>query len=354
LKIQAEYIWIDGQRPTAKLRSKTKIIEAADRFVNLVDVPLWGFDGSSTMQASTKNSDCKLKPVCVVPDPIRGRPNILVLCETFNFNGKAHETNTRAMLRKAMDKYSPIDPWVGIEQEYTMYDGNGSYPLRWPSGGGYPEPQGKYYCGVGYDEICGSELKEAHLRACLDAGLSIEGTNAEVMFSQWEFQIGCGNPLIISDHLWIARYLIYTIGAQFKIAVKLDPKPIGGDWNGAGAHTNFSTREMRVENGFSVIEKACKRLGEFQKEHLAVYGANNDQRLTGEHETCNMHEFRYGIGNRGASVRIPANVAEAGFGYLEDRRPAANIDPYQVCTAMLETICGKGFDPKIFKYFYEK
>ncbi|MBI3046280.1 MAG: glutamine synthetase beta-grasp domain-containing protein [Candidatus Harrisonbacteria bacterium] len=340
--IQAEYIWLDGQKPTAKLRSKTKIIEEPGR--KLEAIPEWGFDGSSTEQATGSFSDCALFPVAFFKDPIRGGANILVMCEVMNPDGTPHSSNTRARLTKAAEKYRNHDPLFGIEQEYTLYDKDGVRPLRWPEGSGFPAPQGRYYCGVGSDEVYGRELIEAHTKACLEAGILICGTNAEVMPAQWEFQVGPLGPLEAGDHLWAARWLLYRLGENLGISAKLDPKPIAGDWNGAGAHTNFSTKAMRENGGLKVIEAACKKLGQFHKEHIAVYGADNDRRLTGKHETCGINEFRYGVSDRGASIRIPMATANAGCGYLEDRRPAANMDPYLVLTALLETVCGEGFE----------
>ncbi|OHB21357.1 MAG: glutamine synthetase [Parcubacteria group bacterium RIFCSPHIGHO2_02_FULL_48_10b] len=357
MKIRAEYIWIDGQKPTAKMRSKTKILDVKDIPASSDDVPRWGFDGSSTSQATTDASDLDLVPVFAIPDPIRGAPNILVLCEVYHPDGRPHESNTRAVLRKSLKKYQKqYEPWFGFEQEYTLYDKDGIWPLRWPQGGGYPAPQGGYYCGVGSDEVFGTELIEAHTLALLDAGLAIAGTNAEVMASQWEFQIGGPNATAstAADHLWLARWILYRLGEHFGITVKLDPKPIVGDWNGAGCHTNFSTNSMREENGLDAIFKACEKLKGFHKEHIWVYGAHNDERLTGAHETCPITDFRYAMGHRGCSIRIPAGVAKNRRGYLEDRRPAANIDPYQVCTAILETVCGKRFNPGAFRYFYDE
>ncbi len=337
----AEYIWLDGRKPTSKLRSKTKIINGPVR--KLEDIPMWGFDGSSTEQAEGHFSDCQLKPVYYVPDPIAKGDNILVMCEVLNANGTPHLTNNRHILVEVAEKYKDQDAWFGIEQEYTLY-GKNDWPFGWPVNG-YPSPQGRYYCGVGYDEVHGRPLVEAHLKACMDAGLAISGINAEVMPAQWEFQIGALGPLEVSDQLWIARWLLYRLGEEYEAYAKLDPKPMNGDWNGAGGHTNFSTRPMRETGGIEVIKKTCEKLGQFAKQHMRVYGAGNDERLTGKHETCSYKQFRYGVSDRGASIRIPMETANKGRGYLEDRRPAANLDPYQICTALIETTCGEGFNP---------
>ncbi len=339
-KIMAEYIWIDGRKPTAKLRSKTKIIDGPVR--KLQDIPQWGFDGSSTEQAEGHFSDCRLQPACFTNDPIAGGENILVLCEVMNADGTPHPSNTRHVLAKVTEAYQDHESLFGIEQEYTLYDKD--WPLGWPEKG-FPHPQGRYYCGVGYDEVHGRPLVEAHARACLEAGLALSGINAEVMPAQWEFQIGALPPLEVSDQLWLARWLLYRLGEDYNAYAKLDPKPMSGDWNGAGGHTNFSTRKMREEGGLEYIKQTCERLGKLHKQHIRVYGADNDKRLTGKHETCSIFDFRYGVSDRGASIRIPMDTANKGRGYLEDRRPAANLDPYQICTALIETACGNGFDP---------
>ncbi|MDP6339100.1 MAG: glutamine synthetase GlnII [Candidatus Marinimicrobia bacterium] len=332
--IKAEYIWIDGHKPTAKLRSKTKIIDGSISSVE--DIPTWGFDGSSTMQAEGTDSDCMLKPVYFLPDPIRGGDDILVMNEVCLPDGTVHESNTRAKLVEIAEKYKDEESWFGIEQEYTFFVGRS--PLGWPEGG-YPAPQGPFYCGVGADEVFGRDIVEDHMEACLEAGITFSGINAEVMPGQWEFQVGPVGATDAGDQLWLARWLLYRIAEEYGVNATLHPKPVKGDWNGAGAHTNFSTKAMRENGGIKVVEAACEALGEKHEEHIAVYGAHNEERLTGLHETCSIHEFRYAVSDRGASIRIPMATVNAGHGYLEDRRPSANMDPYQVCAALIETCC---------------
>jgi len=327
---KAEYIWIDGTEPTAKLRSKTKVLGDGD------ELPIWGFDGSSTNQAPGDQSDCVLKPVTSVPDPIRGGDHKLVLCEVLDIDLTPHRSNTRAPLAAVVEEYGDQEPWFGIEQEYTfLKDGR---PYGFPQGG-YPAPQGGYYCGVGSDEIFGRDVVEAHMEACIQAGLSLSGINAEVMIGQWEFQVGPLGPLEVSDQLWLARWLLYRVGEDFGIAATLDPKPVKGDWNGAGAHTNFSTKAMR--ESYDPIIAACDALGERAEEHVKHYGADIEHRLTGLHETAPWTEFNYGVSNRGASVRIPWQVAVDKKGYIEDRRPNANCDPYLVTRLITETVCSR-------------
>ena len=301
------------------------------------DIPEWGFDGSSTEQAEGKFSDCLLVPVSFMPDPIRGAPHIITLCEVMEANGDVHPSNTRAVLREIAAKHKKAEAWFGIEQEYTMF--KDSRPLGFPATG-FPRPQGPYYCGVAADNIVGRELAEKHMNACIAAGITLSGINAEVMPGQWEFQVGPVGPLAVADQLWIARWLLHRLGEEFGITISLAPKPVAGDWNGAGAHTNFSTKAMRAPGGITAVNAACEKLKKKHAQHIAVYGANNELRLTGKHETCSINDFRYGVSDRGASIRIPMATANAKSGYLEDRRPAANMDPYQVCAALLATICG--------------
>ena len=325
---KAEYIWIDGAEPTQKLRSKTKIMADGD-------VPgTWGFDGSSTNQAAGESSDCVLNPVRVVPDPIRGGANKLVLCEVLLITMKPHPTNKRAALVATAKKYAKYEMWIGIEQEYTFFDG--IKPLGWPDNG-FPAPQFGYYCGVGADEIFGREIVEAHSDACIAAGLMIAGTNAEVMPAQWEFQIGPIGPVECSDEMWLARWLLYRIAEDFGVSATLNPKPIEGDWNGAGAHTNFSTKAMRTS--YPPIEQACRALAEKWELHVKNYGYGIERRLTGRHETAPWNKFSWGVSNRAASVRIPWQVAVDKKGYAEDRRPNANMDPYVVTRLVTDTVC---------------
>jgi len=329
MRYLAEYIWVDGQQPTAKLRSKAKVISDSE------EMPIWAFDGSSTNQAPGANSDCVLNPVFICPDPVRGGDNKLVMCEVLLTDMTPHPSNTRAGCAASSKKYADLDMWFGIEQEYTYFQG--TRPLGWPDNG-FPAPQGGYYCGVGCDEVFGRPIVEAHLEACMTAGLAISGINGEVMPGQWEFQIGPVGTPAVADHLWVARWLLYRIGERFNVSATLDPKPVRGDWNGAGAHTNFSTFQMR--NDYDACVAAAEALGTQAELHIANYGDRIEERLTGQHETCSYKEFRWGVSDRGASVRIPWQVARDRKGYIEDRRPNANCDPYTVTRLILDTVCG--------------
>ena len=326
-RYQAEYIWIDGTEPTAKLRSKTKILAIGE------EPDIWGFDGSSTNQAPGDNSDVVLNPVFVCPDPIRKGDNKLVLCETLLTDMTPHPTNTRAECAVMAEKHGESDTWFGIEQEYTLF--KGSRPLGFPEVG-FPAPQGGYYCGVGTDDVYGRPLIEDHMTACLYAGLGIAGINAEVMPGQWEFQIGPVEAPAVADHLWVARWLLYRLGEEYGISASLDAKPAPGDWNGAGAHTNFSTKAMR--ESYEPCLAAAEALGRRADLHIANYGSGIESRLTGEHETAKYDTFFYGVSDRGASVRIPWQVEKDQKVYIEDRRPNANCDPYVVTKLIIETV----------------
>lgn len=329
---RAEYLWIDGTEPTAEIRSKTKILADGE------EPGIWGYDGSSTNQATGDNSDVVLQPVFQCPDPIRGGNNILVMCETFLTDKETpHPTNTRAKAREAFEKYGDQEPWFGLEQEYTMIDPATGWPAGFPPNG-FPAPQGPYYCGVGALKIHGRDLVEEHTTLCIEAGLKISGTNAEVMPGQWEFQIGPAGTLEVGDHLWIARYLLYRVGENHDIEISIEAKPMKGDWNGAGMHTNFSTKAMR--EGYDAVVAAAESLGAPGKPeaHLAVYGVGIEDRLTGDHETQRYDQFSYGVSDRGASIRIPWQVAQDQKGYIEDRRPNANADPYLVAALMTDTV----------------
>ena len=327
--IKAEYIWIDGTVPTPKLRSKTKILKAGE------ELPIWAYDGSSTNQAVGSTSDCVLNPVFSCPDPIRGGSHLLVMSEVLLTDFSPHPTNTRAECSKVAKQYEDQEMIFGIEQEYTFFQG--MKPLGFPEKG-VALPQGGYYCGVGADEVFGRDVVEKHLDACLEAELHISGINGEVMPGQWEFQVGPIPAVAVSDELWVARWLLYRVAEDFGINATLYPKPARGDWNGAGAHTNFSTKAMRSD--YQPCIDAAEALGRRHDLHIANYGFGIEERLTGRHETCSYNEFRYGVSDRGASVRIPWQVAKDGKGYIEDRRPNANVDPYVATRLILETVCG--------------
>ncbi|CAG0896986.1 unnamed protein product [Darwinula stevensoni] len=322
-----------------------------------LELPVWNYDGSSTYQAEGSNSDVYLYPCAIYRDPFRLGNNKLVLCETYKYNGKCTgrgrnvigrlwdsprtETNKRKSCKEVMDRAKDYVPWFGIEQEYTLLDQDG-HPFGWPKNG-FPGPQGPYYCGVGANKVHGRDVVEAHYRACMYSGVKIAGSNAEVMPAQWEFQVGPCEGITMGDDLWMARYLLHRVGEDFGIVASFDPKPVQGDWNGAGAHCNFSTKDMRVENGITAIEAAIDKLSRHHVRHIKAYdpneGKDNERRLTGLHETSSIHDFSAGVANRGTSIRIPRTVAAEKCGYLEDRRPSSNCDPYSVTEVLVRTTC---------------
>ena len=336
-KLKLEYIWLDGTQPTQGMRSKTKVIDE-DKVKGKLDkrdCPIWSFDGSSTGQAEGGSSDCLLKPVATYPDPDR-RNAYLVMCEVLNADGTAHETNARATIDD-----DDNDFWFGFEQEYTLWQ-NGAPIGFFGDNGAYPRPQGPYYCSVGANNAIGRHIVEEHFDICLDAGLNVEGINAEVMIGQWEYQIFAKGGKDAGDQIWVSRYLLERTCEKYDVTVNWEPKPVNGDWNGSGMHANFSNTTLRTCGSQDKYNEICEKFGaspEVIKAHMDVYGADNHLRLTGAHETQAIDKFSYGISDRGASIRIPIATVEADWkGWLEDRRPASNADPYKVASRIIKTV----------------
>lgn len=331
MKSKLEYIWLDGGVPTQGLRSKTMV--RSDFGGTVEECPMWSFDGSSTNQATGDDSDCLLKPVAIYPDPDRASA-YLVMCEVLNADGTPHATNGRATVEDHDEDF-----WFGFEQEYFLWDTKTDLPPGFPKGG-YPAPQGPYYCSVGARNAYGRELIEEHMDICLEAGLNVEGINAEVAPGQWEFQIFAKGAQKAGDEIWIARYLLERTAESYGMAIDYEPKPLGkdSDWNGSGMHANFSNSAMRDNGDEAIFTKICEEFGKHIDRHMSVYGANNDQRLTGLHETQAIDEYSYGVSDRGASIRIPIGTVQDGWkGRLEDRRTASNADPYKVAAAIIKT-----------------
>ena len=332
MKSKLEYIWLDGNEPTQTLRGKTMVREGFGG--TLEELPMWSFDGSSTAQAEGDSSDLLLKPVFVIPDPDR-KDAFLVMTEVLNADGTPHSTNGRATIDEADDD---DDFWFGFEQEYFLWDPATERPPGFPAAG-YPEPQGPYYCSVGARNAHGRELVEEHLDLSLEAGLNVEGINGEVAAGQWEYQIFAKGAKRAGDEIWLSRYLLERTAEKYGLAIDWRPKPLGDtDWNGSGMHANFSNAAMRESGDEAIFTKVCEAFGKNIERHISVYGADNDQRLTGLHETQSINDFSYGVSDRGASIRIPIGTVEDGWkGRLEDRRPASNADPYTVAAAIVKT-----------------
>ncbi|XP_076846597.1 glutamine synthetase-like isoform X2 [Brachyhypopomus gauderio] len=344
-KVQAMYIWIDGTGED--LCCKTRTLDSEPKTIE--DLPEWNFYGSSTLKS--KDSEMYLIPKAMFRDPFRKDPNKLILCEVLKHNRKPAETNFRQTCKKVMDMVENHYPWFRMEQEYTIFGIDGP-PFGWPSNG-FLQPQGPYYCGVGADKAYGRDIVEAHYRACLYAGVELCGTNAEVMPAQWEFQVGPCEGISMGDHLWIARFILHRVCEDFGVVVSFDPKPITGNWNGAGCHTNFSTKHMQEEGGLRHIEEAIEKLGKRHHYHICVYdskgGRDNARCLTGHHETFN-NEFSAGVANRGSSIRIPHSVFQDKQGYFKDGRPSANCDPYAVMESIIRTcLLNEGEEPVEYK-----
>jgi glutamine synthetase len=330
-KSKLEYIWLDGTKPTQVLRSKTKIVK--DFGGTLEECPVWCFDGSSTNQAPGGSSDCLLKPVAIFEDPGRSDA-FLVMTEVLNPDSSVHDSNGRATIEDDDDDF-----WFGFEQEYFLWDRETNLPLGFPVGG-YPAPQGPYYCSVGAKNAFGRELIEEHLDLCLQAGLNVEGINAEVATGQWEFQVFAKGAKRAGDEVWVARYLLERTAEKYDLSINWHCKPLGdSDWNGSGMHANFSNSVLRTCGSKETYEKICGGFAPRIKEHISVYGADNHMRLTGKHETQSIDKFSFGVSDRGASIRIPVATVQNGWkGWLEDRRPASNADPYKVAAEIIRTV----------------
>lgn len=326
-----EYIWLDGHKPTQKLRSKTKIVR--DFSGKLEDCPLWNFDGSSTQQAVSNHSDCILKPVAIFPDPAR-KNGFLVMNEVLNEDGSPHSSNARANIQDEDNDF-----WFGFEQEYFLWDLSINKPLGFPKEG-EPEPQGPYYCPVGARHAFGRKLIEEHLDLCLEAGLNVEGINGEVAIGQWEFQIFAKGAKNAGDQMWVARYLLERTAEAYGLAINWHCKPLAElDWNGSGMHANFSNSYIRNAKSEEKIRKVCEAFRPVVREHIDAYGEDNHLRLTGKHETASIDDFTYAPSDRGASIRIPLFTVQNGWsGYLEDRRPNSAADPYKVASRIIETV----------------
>lgn len=335
MKIKLEYVWLDGYKPEPNLRSKVKVIDWGSddlsifSLIKLSDVPQWSFDGSSTQQADGNFSDCILNPVKLYADPIGSGISYIVLCEVLNPDGTPHESNTRSLIESDDE-----DNWFGFEQEYVLRRSQGNQdPLGFEAFTDQrPDPQGRYYCSVGYPYSSGREISDEHLDACLSCGINLTGTNAEVMLGQREYQVfGKGNKNA-GDDLWISRFLLMRIAEKYRLKVDFHPKPMGkeADWNGSGMHVNFSNHQMREIGGKEMFTSILESMEESHQEAIKIYGSDNHLRLTGKHETQSIDKFSWGISDRGASIRIPISTSENWTGYLEDRRPGSNADPYLI------------------------
>ena len=334
---KCEYVWTDVN---GVCRSKTKVLSGGLNVKSyLFDIeryPDWNYDGSSTGQAEGRSSEVILKPVVIYSDPFRSSisGDVIVLCETFNPDLSPHNTNTRNHAADLFEKNKHHSPMFGIEQEFFICKND--QPVYWNEHNNKPDAQGKYYCGVGGDCVIGRQFIEKAFDNCLKAGLSLTGLNAEVAPGQWEFQV-CATGIAAADELTIMRYILNRTAEEYGWQINFEPKPISGDWNGSGCHTNFSTNRMREEGGYDIIISAIKKLEVNHEFHMKNYGADNELRMTGLHETSSFDKFTFGVADRTSSVRIPRETFKNKKGYFEDRRPSSNMDPYTVTSLIFET-----------------
>jgi len=335
MKVKLEYVWIDGYKPEPNLRSKVKIVEyeSIKDAVQVGKLPVWNFDGSSTNQADTGNSDRLLNPVRIYTRnnfPLKNS-TVYVLCEVLNPDGTPHDTNKRAKLNEEQE-----DLWFGFEQEYFIREEINGTILGHKRN--ILKGQGEYYCGVGHN-VVGRDFVEEHLDMCLEYGINITGTNAEVALGQWEYQVFSKGKLKGGDDLWMSRYLLYKISEKYGYHIDIHPKPLThGEWNGSGLHTNFSDDRMRNEGGYKFFESIFNSFSSRHENHIKAYGSNNNLRLTGEYETQSIDKFSWGISDRGASIRVPQETAKEWKGYVEDRRPGSNADPYKIIKEIVTSL----------------
>jgi len=335
MKVKLEYVWIDGYKPEPNLRSKVKIVdyESIKDAVQVGKLPVWNFDGSSTNQADTGNSDRLLNPVRIYTRynfPLKNS-TVYVLCEVLNPDGTPHDTNKRAELNGEQE-----DLWFGFEQEYFIREEINGTILGHKRN--ILKGQGEYYCGVGHN-VVGRDFVEEHLDMCLEYGINITGTNAEVALGQWEYQVFSKGKLKGGDDLWMSRYLLYKISEKYGYHIDIHPKPLThGEWNGSGLHTNFSDDRMRNEGGYKFFESIFNSFSSRHENHIKAYGSNNNLRLTGEYETQSIDKFSWGISDRGASIRVPQETAKEWKGYVEDRRPGSNADPYKIIKEIVTSL----------------
>jgi glutamine synthetase len=319
----AEYIWFDVDY---KFCSKIRVVHDKD------NINEWNYDGSSTGQASTNNSEIILKPVKIFNNPFLD--GYLVVCATYDINANPLLNNHFHKAREIFDKNINEKPWFGLEQEYFFCKSNGYLGHNNIN----INIHNRYYCSPINQDQLGVEISTKHLEYCIKAGINISGINAEVVSGQWEFQIGPCEGIEIGHHMMAARYLLERIAIKENIYIDYRPKPIR-NMNGSGCHINFSTQKMREENGLDIIMEAIKKLENNHSNHMLYYGKDNEKRMTGHHETASYHIFSWGVGTRNTSIRIGNDTFKNKKGYFEDRRPASNIDPYLATSIIFNTCC---------------
>ena len=330
MKVKLEYVWLDGYTPEPNLRRKVKIVNAETIGASIESFPMWNFDGSSTNQAETGNSDRLLKPVRTYMSDKILLDTVYVLCEVLNPDGTPHESNKRSQIGEGFE-----DLWFGFEQEYFIREEINGNVLGHKRHNLF---QGEYYCGVGHN-VVGREFVEEHTDMCLKHGIDITGTNAEVALGQWEYQVFSQGKLKGGDDLWMTRYFLFKTAEKYGYHIDIHPKPLQhGEWNGSGLHTNFSTDTMRLDGGEEYFMALFNAFESRHQDHIKAYGSNNNLRLTGEYETQSIDKFSWGVSDRGASIRVPQDTAKDWKGYVEDRRPGSNADPYKIIKEIVKSL----------------
>ena len=322
--VMVEYVWLDG---VGEIRSKTRVLPIST--VKEEKIPVWNYDGSSTYQRHTSDSEVKINPKKQYVDPIRGSPHCIVLCET---NDRAC---TRTLARKIFQAAEPYQPMFGLEQEFFIrhLEKEHTFGIDLPS---YENS----YCSMGAQKCFAGLFIEKVMKDALSCGIHLTGFNWEVAPGQAEFQV-CSYGLEAADDLILLRYILQKRGEEYNYEILLHPKLIEG-WNGSGLHANFSTQSMREKGGLEVIMETLVKLEKTHTADQKLFGEDNQLRLTGKCETSDYKNFTWGIASRDTSIRIPQETDEKGYGYFEDRRPGANANPYLVTANLFKVACLDG------------
>ncbi|KAJ8321547.1 hypothetical protein KUTeg_000903 [Tegillarca granosa] len=338
-KVLVEYVFLNHTRH--RVHSKTRVLDYEPQKAE--DCPLWDVYMFKTFEGVEPRKEMILKPVAMYRDPFRRGRNKIALCELWETMEKPAGVNTRRSCAELLKKVEEEGVWFGMEQEYFIMGDNG-LPLNWDK-----DPKAinlNFHTGVGLCKTAGyeRELAEFHFQACLYAGLKMYGINREDSPSQWEYQIGPCEGIDLADQIVISRYLLWRTGEFYGVEISMDTKPAVSPENAPnqsnGGHMNFSTTRMRKEGGIKYINEAVEILRNSPQvmSHYDLHGGkDNAKRLTNAYFVPGM-DFTTGIGDKYSSVRIPTLVALQGKGYLEDRRPCANADPYEVCETLTRTL----------------
>jgi len=340
-KVLATYIWIDSTQE--QLRQKTATLDSFPSDVS--ELKIWNFDGSSTGQASGNYSDVLLRPVAFFRDPFRRGNHILVFCECLREDGNPHPNDARRPLAQTIESCQEKDPLFVLEQQYTMLDLK-HRPLGWPQPSGFPSATGDSYCGIGADRSFGRDIAEAHISACLFAGVKIEGMRGGLMPGQWAFRIGPGSGVEVADHLWVARFILHQVAEQFGVVISIHPNPV------AKISTSFlpvylATKEIREEKGLKAAEEAAKRLRETHESYQEIFRREQGREFSIEFSRELSRDFSRDLSRDFSRADLdPRDLVRArevpeswGSKYLEDGRPASNCDPYVLIQKIAETVC---------------